>query len=104
MADVKKKTGASSYLLYLIIALALLAGTALLLPVYREYQKKRTELADLKHRLADKQAVSAELNREVGALQTSPDAVEKVAREKFGLCREGETVYKYPQPRSQEER
>ena len=31
--------------------------------------------------------VSAELSKEVNALQQSPDAVEKVAREKFKLCR-----------------
>lgn len=99
MAEAKKKTNSSkSYLLYLIIMLALLAGAALLLPVYRNYQKKQAELSALEKTLAEKQAESAELNRQVGALQTSPEAVEKVAREKFGLAREGETIYRYPQP------
>ncbi len=101
MADIKRKNGSRPYLFYLVIALALLAGAALLLPVYRNLQKRRGELDELKHRLADRQAENAALNKEVGALQASPEAVEKVAREKFGLCREGETVYKYPQPKKQ---
>ena len=99
MAEAKKKANSSkSYLLYLIIMLALLAGAALLLPVYRNYQKKQAELQALEKTLAEKQTESAELNRQVGALQTSPEAIEKVAREKFGLAREGETIYRYPQP------
>ncbi len=97
MADAKKNAGFLPYLPYLIVILALSAGAALLLPVYRKHQKKCAELAELRHQLANKQMVGAELNRDVGALQTSPGAVEKVAREKFGLCREGETVYKYSQ-------
>ncbi len=99
MAEARKKTnGSKSYLLYLIIMLALLAGAALLLPVYRNYQKKQAELHALEKTLSEKQAESAELNREVGELQTSPEAVEKVAREKFGLARDGETIYRYPRP------
>ncbi|MGN0849596.1 MAG: septum formation initiator family protein, partial [Victivallaceae bacterium] len=42
-----------------------------------------------------KQAISNELANEVHQLQTSPEAVEKVAREKFNLCKEGETVLHY---------
>ena len=71
---------------------------ALCPPVYLEQQKKVNELSGLQEELNSKRAVSAELSKEVNALQQSPDAVEKVAREKFKLCREGETVLEYNDP------
>ncbi|MBO5762614.1 MAG: septum formation initiator family protein [Lentisphaeria bacterium] len=100
MADPRRKKNGSpsNYLLYLLIALALAAAAVLLWPVYLEQQKKVNELSGLQEELNSKRAVSAELSKEVNALQQSPDAVEKVAREKFKLCREGETVLEYNDP------
>ena len=100
MADPRrKKSGTpSNYLLYLLIILALAAAAVLLLPVYREQQKKVNELSELQEELNNKRAISAELSKEVNALQQSPDAVEKVAREKYKLCRDGETVLEYNDP------
>lgn len=100
MPDIRRKNSSPPYLLYLVVALALLAGAALLLPVYRDYHKKRTELTELKRQLGEKQTENAELTRQAGALQNSPEAIEKVAREKFKLCREGETVFEYPELRA----
>ena len=94
----KKQENANSYWLFLLAALVLLAAAALLLPVRREYHKKRQELDALKGELDEKRARSAKLNREVGELQTSPEAVERVAREKYNLVRDGETVLKFPEP------
>lgn len=102
MADIRRKSAAPPYLFYLVIFLAFLAAGALLLPVYRNYQKKRQELNTLKQSLSEKRSECADLNRQVGALQNSPEAVEKVARETFGYCQDGETIYKYPQPRKNE--
>jgi cell division protein FtsB len=103
MAESKKKPASSPYLLYLFIALLLLSGAILLLPVYRDYQKKRVELSVLQKDLAEKQGRSAELNQETAELQTSPGAVEKVAREKFSLSREGETLLTYPKEAGRKE-
>ena len=38
---------------------------------------------------------SVVLNREVHDLEHKPAAAEKVAREKYNLCREGEIILKY---------
>lgn len=67
-------------------------------PVYRSYQKKQAELGTLNEQLNDKRDESARLNTEVGELSRSPAAVEKVAREKFGLVKDGERVIKYAVP------
>ncbi len=97
MADIRKKNAAPPYLFYLILLLAFLAAAVLLLPVYREYRKKRMELDALQHTLAEKRNESAERTRDVNALKSSPEAVEKVAREKYRYCKDGETIYQYPQ-------
>ena len=94
----RKKTPASNYLLFFILILVVAAAAVLLLPIYREYQKKQHELSELSERLNERKEERAVLNTDVAALQNSPEAVEKVAREKFDLVRDGETVMKYQLP------
>ena len=81
-----------------VLILVIAAAAVLLLPVYRDYQKKQQELAAVKEELNDRKEERTELSTEVTALGRSPEAVEKVAREKFGLVREGETVFRYDPP------
>ena len=96
MAEKRGKSPIRNYFLLLSILLAGLAGVALLLPVLRAKQKKDDELFRLRQKLAEKQAERNERARETEALKNSPDAVEKVAREKFRYAREGETLLEYP--------
>ena len=98
MADNKKKSSVSTYLLIFVLVLVFAAAAVLLLPVYRSYQKKQSELGTLNEKLNDRRDESARLSTEVADLTRSPDAVEKVAREKFGLVKEGERVIRYPVP------
>ena len=104
MAEKRGKTKIRSYLLPIAIALALAAGFALLLPVYRAKQKKQTELYRLRQTLAEKEAERNERARQTEALKNSPAAVEQVAREKFRYAREGETLLEYPAPPSSKKR
>ena len=98
MVENRKKNSFSTYLLCLIFVLLVAAAIVLLLPVMRELQKKQGELTELNAELNEKREESVRLNTEVADLKQSPAAVEKVAREKFGLVREGEPVMKYPAP------
>ena len=98
MVENRKKNSFSTYLLCLIFMLLVAAAIVLLLPVMRELQKKQGELTELNAELNEKREESVRLNTEVADLKQSPAAVEKVAREKFGLVREGERVMKYPAP------
>lgn len=93
MDDKKRKI--VLYFFYLLVVLLVLSSAVLILPVYRKYQKRYEYLAKLKEEAAIKTAESIELNREVHSLKYSSGAVEKVAREKFGLCKPGETVIHY---------
>ncbi len=97
MAEIRKKGAFSSYWLFLLLALILAGAAVVLLPVYRNYQKKQQELRERQEELNAKRDESARLNTEVSDLQSSPGAVEKVARENFGLVKEGERVIRYPQ-------
>lgn len=96
MAEKRGKTKIRSYLLPVLLLLALAAGGAMLLPVYRAKQKKQAELLRLQQVVAEKKAERNARAQETEALKNSPAAVEKVAREKFRFAREGETVMEYP--------
>ena len=98
MAENRKKGSMSTYLLLFVLALVFAAAAVLLLPVYRSYQKKQSELGTLNEKLNDRRDESARLSTEVADLTRSPEAVEKVAREKFGLVKEGERVIRYSVP------
>ncbi len=65
---------------------------------YRGYCKKKAELGELNVQLNDSREELAELNAEVSGLKNSPEAVEKVAREKFGLVGDDESVIQYQLP------
>jgi cell division protein FtsB len=88
------------YFFYLVVALLIISSAVLILPVYRKYQKRQTILSKLKEQATLKTAECIKLNQEVYKLQHSGEAVEKVAREKFGLCREGETIMRYKESKN----
>ena len=98
MADKRGKSNIWSYLLTIVLLLALAAGCAMLLPVYRAKQKKEAELHRLQQVVAEKRAERNTRAQQTEALKNSPAAVEKVAREKYRFAREGETVLEYPAP------
>ena len=54
-----------------------------------EMQKK-----EAMQRLHELEKENEELERRIKALQEDPKEVERVAREKYGMAQEGETVYK----------
>ena len=101
MDDGKKKI--IIYFFYLIVLMLIVSSAILIWPVYRKYQKRKSNVAELRELAALKTAESVKLNREVYGLEHKPAIVEKVAREKFGLCQEGESVMRYkeqPKPES----
>ena len=59
---------------------------------------KRMSLEEEKHAMEEKltqaKADQQQLQEQSRALDNDPKAIEKVAREKYGMIREGETVYK----------
>ncbi|MDD2403430.1 MAG: septum formation initiator family protein [Victivallaceae bacterium] len=85
-------------MIYFILILLFVVAVLLIWPAYRDYRKKQNDVYLLKDQASEKRRIRAELEHDVKALQSQPEAVEKVAREKFGLCEEGETVILYNPP------
>ena len=54
----------------------------------------QNQKADLEERIREAEAETKRLQAESKALDGDKKAIEKVAREKYGMVREGETVYK----------
>ena len=95
-----KKNGKSSFFTYLGYALLLLmlaVSTILLWPAYREYKAHQKELAKLKAELSKAQKQRDERLKAYNDLERDPQAVEKVAREKYRMVKAGETVLIFQQ-------
>ena len=93
MANIKRRI--ITVFLYVVIGTALIAALIFVYPVYMKSREKEEELARQRAVLKNKSAECLKRKKEVNDLRDSPEAVEKVAREKFGLCKEDETVLKY---------
>jgi len=70
----------------------------LFLPSYTKMQDLRQKNADLAHEIKELKRQHQILRREKQLLENDPIYLEKVAREKMGLIREGEVVYKMVPP------
>jgi len=78
-----------------VSAILIIISFVVIFPAYTNLQKKKSDNEALKKKLEEKQAECLELRQLFSDLDTNPKAVEKVAREKFGLCRRDEVIYIY---------
>lgn len=91
----KKKNSASIFWWILAVILVAIATGVFLFPLY---QNKKAQIAKLDARkkvLMEKEKIHNELSGKVDALENSPEAVEREAREKFNMARPGEKVLIY---------
>ena len=70
------------------------------LPAYAKMQDLKTKNRDYAQRIEALQKRNVQLEEEQHLLATDPAYLEKVAREKMGLIRSGETVYKIVPPKT----
>ena len=79
-------------------ALALFIMTVLIvsvfLPSYSKMQELKLRNQIYAKRIEELEIKNKKLEQERGFLKNNPEYLEKVAREKMGLIRQGETVYK----------
>jgi cell division protein FtsB len=91
----KKRTLiAASILLSLYLLTSLILGEMGLVKYYRmkaQYNALTEEISTLKQD-------NARLVRDVRALRSDPACIERIARDKLGLARQGEIVYYYGEP------
>ncbi len=77
------------------LACLVLAAAVWLGPVYRANRATRESIEALQSTLAQQSRELEDLNRELRALRTDYRAIERVARERFGMCRPGEEIYHF---------
>ena len=80
---------------YVLLVLVLIISGILVVPAYRKYKSTQQEVFSLRADLDRKKAEYLTLQQEVHDLQHNASAVEKVAREQYHLCRDGEVIYIY---------
>lgn len=87
---------------YAVVGLLLLAGFLLAglwyLPEIRANQQLQQRKLELQGRLAAADTLLWQLKERVRELETNPKAVERLAREKLGYARPGETVIYFVPP------
>ena len=81
--------------LIVMIGLGVVAGTALyFVPELRRIEEMRAGLAGLQKELAAQQLLLLQQQRQDKWLHEEPDYVEQLARDRLGLMKEGETIYR----------
>ena len=81
--------------LYVILGVVLIGAVILILPVYRTYVTMQNKVSRLEQEDRELRLEYQTLLKEVHDLETESLAVEKIAREKYKLCRENEQILIY---------
>jgi cell division protein FtsB len=83
--------------IFLIVSLLLILGIGglMLTPHYLSYQSLKADLAASEKQLAAQKQEIMQLRQEIENLRGDRREIERVAREKFGWCRDGEMIYHF---------
>ena len=76
-------------ILLMIVYMTIFGSKGLIHRISLENEKK-----DLENQLKTETETTGELQKEIEALNKSDERIEEVAREKYGLTKEGEKIYK----------
>ncbi|WP_205880921.1 septum formation initiator family protein [Limisphaera ngatamarikiensis] len=67
-------------------------------PVIRQNERMRREILRLDREIRQEEETARQMSAAIRALQEDPKAVERLARERLGLARPGETVIRFEPP------
>lgn len=83
-------------ILFAFVIITFIAGTASqIIPAYQSKKNAERELAEKTAILEQIRGELTSLQQEIYNLEHLPAATEKIAREKFNYCGEGEIIYLY---------
>jgi cell division protein FtsB len=82
----------------LIFVAAILVVVVWYIPLFQQNERMRKEIQSLQGQIRREEAASRALENHINALKNDPKTVERMAREKLGYAKTGETVI-YFQPR-----
>ncbi len=74
-----------------VVAFAFLIGMYYL-PLLQQNERMRSDILRLQTQLQIEEAKSRELQAQIDSLQNDPGAIERMAREKLGYAKPGETI------------
>ncbi|MDP8217438.1 MAG: septum formation initiator family protein [Candidatus Theseobacter exili] len=83
------------YAFYAFFIAVILVGGVILFKSWNDLKKMRNNVYNLETKLRNKNNECSELHQNIYDLKTNPNAVEKVAREKFRLVKENEVILTY---------
>jgi len=99
---VKVDLGIWNKLTWAAIIVGLLCGSALVvhwyLPLVRQNERMRKEILALSAQIEKEEKNARELRASIEALRHDPRTVERLARERLGYAKPGETVIRFDQP------
>ena len=82
----------------LLLVAGLLAVAVWYLPLIRKNERMRKEILRLDVQIAKEDAITRELKTSIDALRNDAKSVERLAREKLGYAKPGETVIRFEKP------
>ena len=98
----KVDVGIWSKLTWVAIVLAMIAGLMLVagwyLPLIRQNERMRKDILALSIQIQKEEKDARDLKASIEALRHDPKTVERLAREKLGYAKPGETVIRFEQP------
>jgi cell division protein FtsB len=81
----------------LIFAAAVLAVVVWYIPLFQQNERMRKEIQQLQGQIHREEQASRRLENNIKALRDDPKTVERMAREKLGYAKTGETVIYFQQ-------
>ncbi|MBQ9771986.1 MAG: septum formation initiator family protein [Lentisphaeria bacterium] len=84
-----------SVFLYILLFLIFVFALTLFSPAMKRTHEVEQKLDERKAVLEKRKAVRIALLREVHDLERNPEAIERIARERFNMCKEGEIIIRY---------
>jgi cell division protein FtsB len=81
--------------IFLLIVAGVLCVVVLYLPLIRHNQGVRKEILNLEDHIKQQEEYGRQMDSTIRALKTDPKAIERVAREKLGYVKPGETMIRF---------
>jgi len=86
----------AAFFLLLVFLIVLVAQ--FYLPLFKQNQALRERNLRLEADIQREEALARRMDAEIELLQTDPEAIERLAREKLGYGREDETIFRFEAP------
>lgn len=84
--------------IFLILLAIILAVGIWYLPLIQQNERMRKEIRRLNLQIQQQEEVVHQLKTAINTLRDDPQAIERLAREKFGYAKPGETVIRFVEP------